>query len=215
MIEGDRKAWLDRFRAYDQKFLQGVMRIWQAAISGLSDDPEEDEITAALVIRLRRDPTTRGLFQYYDFQYPPVRLTAAGQVVGHRLKIDLAAVVDQDGSRYIAYECKKLNVRRADGRRRSEAGTYIEDGMMRFVTGDYARDLPVGCMLGYVMDGDLSWAWAQVRTTMKSQTSILGLQGSPSPARSVGFIRRFVTQHKRNSRSLEMRHALLPFSTAP
>lgn len=210
MIEGDRQDWLNRFRTYDQKFLQGVTEVWQAAISGLSDDPDEDEITAALVLKLRGNPNTRGLFHYYDFQYPPIR-----QVGGYRLKVDLAVMVDQEGGTYVAYECKKLNVRRADGRRRSEAGAYIDDGMMRFVAGAYARDLPVGCMLGYVMDGDLSWAWARVTATMTSQTSTLGLQGPPHAAPSVGFIQRFVTQHKRNSRSLEMRHALLPFSTAP
>ena len=210
MSEGDKQVWLNRFRAYDQKFLQGVIEVWQAAISALSDDPEEDEITAALVVKLRSSPNTRGLFHYYDFQYPPVR-----QVGGYRLKIDLAVMVDQEGSTYVAYECKKLNVRRADGRRRSEAGAYIEDGMMRFVAGDYARDLPVGCMLGYVMDGNLSWAWAQVTAAMTSQTSTLGLQAPPSPAPSVGVAQRFVTQHKRNSGSLEMRHALLPFSPGP
>ena len=209
MIEGEKQDWLNRFRTYDQKFLQGVANVWQAAISGLSDSSEEDEITGALVVKLRSDPNTRGLFHYYDFQYPPVR-----QEGGYRLKIDLAVMIDQDDSTYVAYECKKLNVRRTDGRRRSEAGAYIEDGMMRFVTEDYARDLPVGCMLGYVMDGDLSWAWAQVTAAMTSQTSTLGLQLPPSCAPSVGVIQRFVTQHKRNSRSLEMRHALLPFSTA-
>ena len=210
MSEGDKQAWLNRFRAYDQKFLQGVMQVWRAAISALSDDPEEDEITAALVVKLRSNPNTRGLFYYYDFQHPPVR-----QVGGHRLEIDLAVMVDQEGSTYVAYECKKLNVRRADGRRRSEAGAYIKDGVMRFLAGNYARDLPVGCMLGYVMDGDLGWAYARVTATMTSQTSSLGLQAPPSPTSSVGFIQRFVTQHRRNSRSLEMRHALLPFSTAP
>lgn len=59
MIEGDRQDWLNRFRTYDQKFLQGVTEVWQAAISRLSGDPEEDEITAALVVKLRSDPNTR------------------------------------------------------------------------------------------------------------------------------------------------------------
>ena len=156
MSEGDKQAWLNRFRTYDQRFLQGVMKVWPAAISALSADPEEDEITAALVVKLRSDPNTRGLFHYYALQPPPVRLTVAGQVTGYRLRVDLAAVVDQDGTTHIAYECKRLNVRGADGARRSQARGYVRDGMMRFVTGDYASGLPVGCMLGYVMDGVLA-----------------------------------------------------------
>ena len=207
MTEGDKQAWLGRFRAYDQKFLQGVMVVWRAAISALPNDSEEDAITAALVVKLRSDPNTRGLFHSYDFQHPPIRLTPEGQVEGHRLRIDLAVVIDEERDIYIAYECKKLNVRRADGGRRSQAGAYVRDGMMRFVTEDYGRDLPVGCMLGYVMDGDLQWAYAGVADAI-CRTPALALQGKPTPAPSIGAIKRFITRH---GRTLEMRHALLPF----
>lgn len=210
MIGGEKEAWLNRFRAYDRKFLQGVMLVWEAAISALPDDPEEDAITAALVVKLRNDPNTRTLFHYYDFQHPPIRLTDEGQVEGHRQRIDLAVVIDQERDTYIAYECKKLNVRHADGGRRSLAGPYLRDGMMRFVTEQYSRDLPVGCMLGYVMDRDLQWAYARVAVAM-SRTRALCMQGRPIPAPSIGVIQRFVTQHERSGRSLEMRHALLPF----
>lgn len=210
MNEGDKQAWLDWLRACDQKFLQGIMLVWRAAISGFPDDVEEDEITGALVARLRSNPNTRALFHYYDFQYPPVRLTSEGQVEGHRLKIDLAVFIDQERDTYLAYECKKLNVYGTDGARRSQAGTYVQDGMMRFVTEEYGRDLPVGCMLGYVMDGDLGWAYARVTATVTSRRQALGLQGRPNHAPSIGVVRRFVTQHLHKDRQLEIRHALLP-----
>ena len=136
-------------------------------------------------------------------------MTPEGQVEGYRRRIDLAVIVDQERGTYVAYECKKLNVRRTDGGRRSQAGAYVRDGMMRFVTEQYGEDHPVGCMLGYVMDGDLEWAYARVAVAM-SRTSTLGLQGRPNHAPPIGVIQRFVTQHKCNNRSLEMRHALLP-----
>ena len=208
MIEGENQAWINRFRTYDRKFLQGVMRVWRAAISALPDNPEEDAITAALVFKLRSDPKTRTLFHYYDFQHPPIRSTDEGQVDGHRLRIDVAAVVDQERNTYIAYECKKLNVLGADGARRSQAGAYVRDGMMRFVTEQYGRDLPVGCMLGYVMDGDVGWAYAQVVAAAMSNKHAVGLRGR-NDAPPIGVARRFVTQHKRKERRLEMRHALL------
>ena len=211
MIEGEKQAWLDTFRAGDRKFLRSVMLVWRAAISGLPDDPEEDAITAALVVKLRSDPNTRDLFRYYGFQHPPIRSTPQGRVEGYRLRIDLAVIIDQERDTYLAYECKKLNVHGADGARRSQAGAYVRDGMMRFVTEQYGRDLPVGCMLGYVMDGDLQWAYARVVAAMMAQTPTLGLQGRPISAPSIGVIQRFVTQHEHNGRSLEMRHSLLPF----
>ena len=210
MIEGEKHAWLNEFRACDQKFLRSVMLVWRAAISRLPDEPEEDAITAALVVKLRSDPNTRRLFDYYGFQHPPIRLTPQGQVEGHRLRIDLVVVIDQEHDTYLAYECKKLNVLGADGARRSQAGAYVRDGMMRFATEEYGKDLPVGCMLGYVMDGDLRWAYARVAAAM-SRTPALGLQGRPISAPSIGVFQRFVTEHKRNSRWLEMRHTLLPF----
>ena len=209
MIEGENQAWINRFRTYDRKFLQGVMRVWRAAISALPHDPEEDAITAALVFKLRRDPKTRTLF-HYDFQHPPIRLTDEGRVEGYGQRIDLAAVVDQERNTYIAYECKKLNVLGADGARRSQAGAYVRDGMMRFVTEEYGRDLPVGCMLGYVMDGDVGWAYARVVAAVMSHKRALGLQGRPNHAPPIGVARRFVTKHMRKDRRLEMHHALLP-----
>lgn len=209
VIGGENRAWINRFRTYDRKFLQGAMRVWRAAISALPDDPEEDAITAALVLKLRSNPRTRTLFHYYDLQHPPVRLTDEGRIEGHRLRIDLAVVVDEDRDTYVAYECKKLNVRGADGARRSQAGAYVRDGMMRFVTEDYGRDLPVGCMLGYVMDGDVGWAYAQVVAAVMSRKHALGLRGRPNDAPPIGGARRFVTQHERKERRLEMRHALL------
>ena len=211
MIEGGKQAWLNTFRAGDRKFLRSVTLVWRAVISALPDDPEEDVITAALVVKLRSDPNTRDLFRYYGFQHPPIRSTPQGQVEGHRLRIDLAVIIDQERDTYIAYECKKLNVHGGDGARRSQAGAYVRDGMMRFVTEQYAKDLPVGCMLGYVMDGDLQWAYARVVAAMMSQTPTLGLQGRPISAPSIGVVQRFVTQHSRSGRSLEMRHSLLPF----
>lgn len=212
MNEGDKQAWLNWLRACDQKFLQGVMLVWQAAVSGLPDDVEEDAITGALVARLRGNPNTRALFHYYDLQHPPIRLTE-GQVEGHRLRIDLAVVVDQQRGTYLAYECKKLNVRHADGAPRSQAGRYVgEDGMMRFVTGKYAGDLPVACMLGYVMDGNLQWAYTRVTASVTSHRRALGLQGPPRPVSPIGVFQRFVTEHDRGSGPIEIRHALLPLA---
>ena len=220
MVRGDKRAWISGFRTYDQRFLQSVMQVWHTAIAILPDDSCEKAITAALVLGLRSDPKTRALFHYYDYEFVPLALTE-GRVVGLRAQIDLAVIIDQECSIYVAYECKKLNVRRADGARRSQSGDYVGvpnrrsrspiNGMMRFVTERYAKDLPVGGMLGYVMDGDLRWAYTRVKAKMRSCKSALGLQEPPRGMSPIQGARRFVTEHMCNGRSMEIRHALLPF----
>ena len=52
--------------------------------------------------------------------------------------------------------------------------------MMRFVTGKYAKGLPVACMIGYVMDGDLSFAYARIRATIRRNGGALRLQDGPN-----------------------------------
>lgn len=127
--------------------------------------------------------------------------------------IDIAVIARNDRSRYLAYECKKLNVRR-EGARRSQAGTYVQDGMMRFVTGKYAKGLPVACIIGYVMDGDVAFAYARIKATVRRNQSALRLQDGPTEEPPFDAMTRFVTMHERNGDGIELRHALLPFVQA-
>ena len=94
-------------------------------------------------------------------------------------KIDIAALMDQEREHYLAYECKRLCVIH-NGTRGSLATRHVKDGMMRFLTEQYAEGLPVGCMLGYVMDGDLSFARTQVNSAIDAHNIPLGtMYGAP------------------------------------
>ena len=211
MVTGERPRWAAAmFRRRDEMFLSYVVRVWQRAVAQLQYDPPENAITKALVEQLEADGKARDFF-YCDYQFVPIEWRSVGEMTEDQY-IDLAMIVGNNRRAYLAYECKKLNVLHTDGTRRSQAGRYVgEEGMMRFVTEKYAKDLPVGCMLGYVMDEDLQWAYEKVEAAMMAQVPTLGLQGRPIPAPSIGVIHRFVTRHSRSGRSLEMCHALLPF----
>ena len=65
-------------------------------------------------------------------------------------------------------ECKRLNVNGA-----SLATEYVSKGMMRFVTGQYAPDLPIGAMIGYVMDGQVPEALDSVIRQIRSHLPAL------------------------------------------
>jgi hypothetical protein len=98
-------------------------------------------------------------------------------------------------------ECKRLNVNDA-----SLAADYVSKGMMRFVTGKYAPDLPLAAMIGYVMDGEVSKAsdsvLAQIRKYLADLCSAESLISLTAPGE-------FITQHTRTSVDIELRHQLL------
>lgn len=69
---------------------------------------------------------------------------------------------------YFCLESKRLNVVK-DGKARTYASEYVTFGMLRFVTGQYARAVRNGGMIAYVLDGDVSRAMANVEANIRRQ----------------------------------------------
>ena len=210
MMEGEQLGWKAEYRRRDALFLRFVMEVWWQVVARLPADALEDTITKTLVDQLDAGTRARALF-YCDYQFVPMDRARDGSLAEDRF-IDIAMIMDNDRSRYLAYECKRLNVRR-EATRRSQAGSYVADGMMRFVTGQYAAGLPVACMIGYVMDGDLAFAYARIKAAIDQNRSALRLQDGPADEPPLDAMTRFVTTHERND-DIELRHALLPFVQA-
>ena len=177
----------------------------------LPSQPQEDAITINLVHMLSKDPGARRLFHWLEYQYEPFGFAADGSACS-KGKIDMALLVDRGRERYLAYECKRLNVVR-QGRRHSLATLYVTEGVVRFVTEQYAENLVVGCMLGYVMDGNVAAAQTKVWAAINHHKSGIGLTAGPETDRSIGEIKRFFSRHLRaaSGQEIEVRHALLPF----
>ena len=213
MVSGERRSWVVRFRVTDRKFLRCVARVWWICVARLPSGSNEDAITAALVDSLARDATARSLF-WCEYQFVPFTHTDDGQVV-EKGRIDMAMIVDHDRKHYLAYECKRLNVTRQDGTRRALAREYVDEGVIRYITEQYAEDLPTGCMIGYVMDGNLDFARARIRAAMTKSRVVLGLQGDLRAQDPIGQFQRFATDHVSGDRSIEILHALLPFVNGP
>ena len=179
-------------------------------MSILPEDPNEDTITTNLVDILSRDAKARRLFHHLAYQHEPFGYTTDGWAYS-KGKIDMALLLDQERERYLAYECKRLNVVR-NGRTRSLATAYVLDGVLRFVTEQYAADLPVGCMLGYVLDGNVNTADTKIRIAMRANAGHIQLFGRLKRDQPVGAIERLSSRHRRSDGSdIEIRHALLPF----
>ena len=211
MLVGNPKDWTARFKSLDVRFLECVLAVWPRCVATLPGEPDEDTITINLVDILSRDTKARRLFHHLAYQHEPFGYTADGWAYS-KGKIDLALLLDQERERYLAYECKRLNVVRNDGTR-SLATPYVLEGIVRFITEQYAADLPVGCMLGYVLDGNVDTARTRVRAAIDSNRGDIGLVGGPMNDQPVGVIGRLHSRHCRSSNGtdIEIRHALLPF----
>lgn len=209
---GDPTIWTKRFKSLDIRFLQCIVSVWPKCRAVLQNQPHEDTITFNLVTILRQDPEARRLFYWLEYHYDPVGYTPDGTAYS-RGKIDMAVLLDQDHERYLAYECKRLNVVYR-GRKATLASPYVTEGLMRFVTEQYAEQLPVGCMLGYIMDDDVSAAELNVFKAISRRKCDLALSHGPVRDNPVGNVRRFFSRHRRRAdgQQIEIRHALLPFN---
>ena len=215
MLAGDPAVWAGRFRSFDVRFLERVSAVWRRCVGRLPKHPHEDTITANLVHLLNGDPGVRRQFYWIEFQYEPFGHTAEGTAYSTG-SVDIAVLLNQDRNIYLAYECKRLNDMRKDGRRRSLAGDYVQEGLSRFVAEQYAEGLPLAGMLGYVLDGDLESAESKVRARIAELREEVGLVAEPRDAAPIGESKRFFSRHRRQSGAeIEVRHALFPVGPGP
>ena len=214
MLAGDPAAWADRFRSFDVRFIERVAAVWRRCVDRLPMHPDEDTVTANLVDLLNGDPGVRRRFYWIEFQYEPFGYTAEGTAYSTG-SVDIAVLLNQDRNIYLAYECKRLNDVRKDGRR-GLATRYVKQGLSRFFVERYAEGLPVACMLGYVLDGDLEYAESKVRARIADLSEEVGLVAEPRDAAPIGESRRFFSRHRRQSGDeIEVRHALFPVGPGP
>lgn len=209
MMIGNPAAWLRRYRSLDRRVMELVAMIWPGCIAGLPAQPDEDAITMQLVDVLSRHPGTRRL-GVIEYQFEPFGDHPDGFVYS-KGKIDMAVLLDRTRRRYLAYECKRLNVKHGGGRR-SLATQYVMEGLRRFITGQYADGLPVGCMLGYVLDGDVPSARTKVIEALRRKKREVGFGSVSRPTVTPPSAEGFVSDHVRyNGAAIEIRHTMLSF----
>ncbi|MDX8480822.1 hypothetical protein RFM41_30110 [Mesorhizobium sp. VK25A] len=209
MLIGDMQEWVDSFVSFDDRFLERIAAAWPACLAVLPEQPEEDDITINLVDHLTKDVVVRRLCHWVEYQFEPFGLATDGSKYSKGI-IDIAVLFDWERERYLAYECKRLNVING-GSRSSLATLYVTQGMMRFLTEQYAEQLPVGCMLGYVLDGDVPFAKARLASVIRSHPPLAVIDG-PTPLASIDTVERFQTRHTRPAGlEIELRHALFSY----
>ena len=111
---------------------------------------------------------------------------------------------------YFAIEAKRLRVS-LPSRFFSGGREYVKDGMMRFITGQYAPFMQAGAMLGYVYDGETENARADIDRQIQKMAKELKLKEpkrlAPSPILPNQPIDE--TNHDLDRRSFTIFHLLL------
>lgn len=211
MMAGDASEWAGKFTSVDDRLLNRIVAVWPKCVALLPKNPSEDSITINLVELLLKDDEVRAMVHWIEFQFEVRGWTAEGLVFSKGIT-DMGVLLEQSHERYLAYECKRLNVLFGT-KIHSLATPYVDDGLMRFVTQQYSEDLPTGGMLGYVLDGNCAKAQASVWKSISTLKAKVAALSDPVALAAIHSTARFVTRHTRQSsgKEIEVRHALLPF----
>ena len=112
---------------------------------------------------------------------------------------------------YFAIEAKRLRVRSAGGKLDAGNDDYVKDGMMRFVTGQYAPFMKSGAMLGYVYDGDTGKARSGIAKYIQHKAKQLKLMPPRRLAKSYILPNKPIdeTRHDLRKRSFTIYHIFI------
>ena len=211
MIIGDPSAWLVKFQDIHEKVLHVIQDVWPDCARRFHADALENRITDQLALMMQRDPSSRGNWRI-EPQHKLLDSDQKGDVVTKGF-IDFTVIFDLNQENYIAYECKRLNVSFTSGFQ-TLADKYVNEGVMRYVAAQYAQNLPLGVMIGYVLDSNVPKAVTAVKNQIKNKSKRLHCN-SASPIKNLpplSFIIRFKSDHLRLNGKIEVQHLLLPLS---
>jgi hypothetical protein len=168
MVIGSPNHWVDFIESQIQDILSVVIESWdQMAIP--APEALEDQITEALCRVIKRHRTARELplqIHLQSIELEPVDVNNIG-----RMDIAFYPPAHREDI-YFCLEAKRLNVVK-DGTVRSYASEYVRLGMMRFITGQYGKLARSGGMIGYVVDGRILHAIANVAQNIRNQRKLL------------------------------------------
>lgn len=208
MLIGEIAEWLPHFRSLEERMADAVEAAWPICIAPLQPIKgamtHEDHITNHLVDALIKTKKVPGrIIPQYKL------LTVIDQLVSLSSSIDFVLTVGDDEDVYLACECKRLNVPFKSGMK-GLVGEYINDGLMRFISGQYSNGLPMAMMLGYVMNARVDRARRGLRRAMIFRTKIINLKATKDSAIVAGKPVRFFTTHVCNAgHKIEVAHTLL------
>lgn len=140
-----------------------------------ADNEREDLLTNRLYKELVKTPKFRD--GPLDIRLQPEILSPDSDKDTPGGKIDLLVSCGLGYEVYFSIEAKRLRVC-ATGTHVTFYGSpeYVKDGMMRFVTGQYAPKMRAGAMLGYVFDSKIEKARSSIDKCVRNRTKVLKMK---------------------------------------
>ena len=160
--------WVDLIDSMVPQILEMVVATWQAMPSPAPGE-KEDKITNDLCRALRQSRTARTLMFQIHTQFVELE-PLAGDDIGH-LDIVFVPLIPVEHI-YFCLEAKRLNAVKG-GKIRAYASEYVKFGMLRFITGQYSKAVRHGGMVGYVLDGKVARATANVAANIRRRCAAL------------------------------------------
>lgn len=209
MLVGETADWLGSFRTLEEQMAEAIEVAWPICTGPLqlkkASMTHEDHITNHLVDALIRTKKVPGrIIPQYS-----LLTVAANQSVRLSSNIDFVLTIGDDENVYLACECKRLNVPYKSGTK-GLVGEYVDQGLMRFVDGQYSNGLPLAMMLGYVMNARSGSAHRGLRKAIAFRSNSTNLKSTRDEVSVAGKPIRFVTTHGCASGfDIEVIHTLL------
>lgn len=169
----------------------------------------EDWITTRICARLNWIPTFRDgpLAVHPQQEILPLDIDA-DRIDG---RIDILISCGQGSHVYFAIEAKRLRFHTPKGDFKTGNDAYVNAGMMRFVSGQYAPLMESGAMLGYVYDGKTDKARSGVDGYIRRKENELRLSKPKRLMKSEILPRENVneTRHDLKARSFTIYHIFI------
>lgn len=168
----------------------------------------ENDLTKRLFLQLCRCP---------EYRTGPIEPHWESQVVvldedepGITGRVDIKFSCGRGIETYFPVEAKRLFVTYPKGAKASLVTDYIDDGMMRYVSGQYASKMTEGAMLGYICDSTVPITRNALSSEVAKQSGKLQLAGNGSWQPSALAITPSIdeTRHNLGNRSFTMYHIL-------
>ncbi|MDM8523598.1 hypothetical protein QUF80_09530 [Desulfococcaceae bacterium HSG8] len=139
-----------------------------------TDNDREDRITTRICARLNWIPAFRdGPLAIHPQQEIFSQDIDADHVAG---RVDILVSCGRGSHVYFAIEAKRLRFHTPKGKFKTGNDEYVNAGMMRFVSGQYAPLMETGAMLGYVYDGETGKARSGVASYIRGKEKELRLR---------------------------------------
>jgi hypothetical protein len=158
------------------------------------------------------------LIRIYPFRSGPLDIRLQPEIVSVDSdkstpigQIDFLVSCSLGAEVYFAIEAKRLRVRSTKGRMDAGNDDYVNEGMMRFISGQYAPFMVTGAMLGYVYDGDLKKACSGVAKYIDGKIKELKLMPPKKLAKTsiVAGKTIYETRHDLKKRAFTLYHVFL------